>query len=101
MEKNGLEGPNIGLISSLSVFAKVNNLGFIETPYREVTKGSVYVEKAPIYLSAEEEEGKKIAQSNLGLDKNGAISGDKVIAREEGDFPVVTPDTIEDRKSVV
>jgi len=67
------EGPNIGLISSLSVFAKVNNLGFIETPYREVTKGSVDVEKAPIYLSAEEEEGKKIAQSNLGLDKNGAI----------------------------
>ena len=89
------EGPNIGLISSLSVFAKVNNLGFIETPYREVTKGSVDVKKAPIYLSAEEEEGKKIAQSNLGLDKNGAISGDKVIAREEGDFPVVTPDTID------
>ena len=89
------EGPNIGLISSLSVFAKVNNLGFIETPYREVTKGSVDVKKAPIYLSAEEEEGKKIAQSNLGLDKNGVISGDKVIAREEGDFPVVTPDTID------
>jgi DNA-directed RNA polymerase subunit beta len=89
------EGPNIGLISSLSVFAKVNNLGFIETPYREVNKGSVDVKKAPIYLSAEEEEGKKIAQSNLGLDKNGAISGDKVIAREEGDFPVVTPDTID------
>ena len=89
------EGPNIGLISSLSVFAKVNNLGFIETPYREVNKGSVDVKKAPIYLTAEEEEGKKIAQSNLGLDKNGAISGDKVIAREEGDFPVVTPDTID------
>jgi DNA-directed RNA polymerase subunit beta len=89
------EGPNIGLISSLSVFAKVNNLGFIETPYREVTKGAVDVKKAPIYLSAEEEEGKKIAQSNLGLDNNGAITGDKVIAREEGDFPVVTPDTID------
>ena len=89
------EGPNIGLISSLSVFAKVNNLGFIETPYRQVSKGSVDTKKAPIYLSAEEEEGKKIAQSNLGLDKNGAISGDKVIAREEGDFPVVTPDTID------
>jgi DNA-directed RNA polymerase subunit beta len=89
------EGPNIGLISSLSVFAKVNNLGFIETPYRQVSKGSVDIKKAPIYLSAEEEEGKKIAQSNLGLDKNGAISGDKVIAREEGDFPVVTPDTID------
>ena len=89
------EGPNIGLISSLSVFAKVNNLGFIETPYREVTKGAVDVKKAPIYLSAEEEEGKKIAQSNLGLDNNGAITGDKVIAREEGDFPVVTTDTID------
>ena len=89
------EGPNIGLISSLSVFAKVNNLGFIETPYRQVSKGSVDTKKAPIYLSAEEEEGKKIAQSNLDLDKNGAISGDKVIAREEGDFPVVTPDTID------
>ena len=89
------EGPNIGLISSLSVFAKVNNLGFIETPYREVAKGAVDLKKAPVYLSAEEEEGKKIAQSNLGLDKNGAISDDKVIAREEGDFPVVTPDTID------
>ena len=89
------EGPNIGLISSLSVFAKVNNLGFIETPYREVIKGSVDVKKEPIYLSAEEEEGKKIAQSNLELDKNGVIAGEKVIARAEGDFPVVTPDTID------
>ena len=89
------EGPNIGLISSLSVFAKVNNLGFIETPYREVKEGSVNVSQDPIYLSAEEEEGKKIAQSNLALDKDGQISSDKVIAREEGDFPVVTPDTID------
>ena len=89
------EGPNIGLISSLSVFAKVNNLGFIETPYREVKEGSVIVSQEPIYLSAEEEEGKKIAQSNLALDKDGQISSDKVIAREEGDFPVVTPDTID------
>ena len=89
------EGPNIGLISSLSVFAKVNNLGFIETPYREVKEGSVNVSQEPIYLSAEEEEGKKIAQSNLALDKDGQISSDKVIAREEGDFPVVTPDTID------
>ena len=89
------EGPNIGLISSLSVFAKVNNLGFIETPYREVKEGSVNVSQEPIYLSAEEEEGKKIAQSNLALDKDGQISSNKVIAREEGDFPVVTPDTID------
>ena len=85
------EGPNIGLISSLSVFAKVNNLGFIETPYRKVDEGKVDHKKDPIYLSAEEEEGKKIAQSNLPLEENGAFVNDRVIAREEGDFPVVTP----------
>ena len=85
------EGPNIGLISSLSVFAKVNNLGFIETPYRKVEEGKVDHKKDPIYLSAEEEEGKKIAQSNLPLEENGAFVNDRVIAREEGDFPVVTP----------
>jgi len=83
------EGPNIGLISSLSVYAKVNNLGFIETPYREVTDGKVDETKEPIYLSAEEEEDKKIAQSNLELDENGRIVLDKVVAREEGDFPVI------------
>ncbi|WP_254712424.1 DNA-directed RNA polymerase subunit beta [Polaribacter sp. BM10] len=88
------EGPNIGLISSLSVFAKVNNLGFIETPYRKVDNGIVAKEE-PIYLSAEEEEGKKIAQSNLELKEDGSIVLDRVIAREEGDFPVVTPDVID------
>jgi DNA-directed RNA polymerase subunit beta len=62
------EGPNIGLISSLAVYAKVNNLGFIETPYREVSEGKVNIEDEPRYLSAEEEEGKKFAQSNLPLD---------------------------------
>ncbi|WP_299061495.1 DNA-directed RNA polymerase subunit beta [uncultured Polaribacter sp.] len=87
------EGPNIGLISSLAVFAKVNNLGFIETPYRKVDKGVVSTED-PIYLSAEEEEGMKTAQSNLELNKDGSIVLDRVIAREEGDFPVVTPDDI-------
>jgi len=87
------EGPNIGLISSLSVFAKVNNLGFIETPYRKVENGIVGSEE-PIYLSAEEEEGMKIAQSNLELNKEGGIVLDRVIAREEGDFPVVSPDEI-------
>ncbi|MGJ8661935.1 MAG: DNA-directed RNA polymerase subunit beta, partial [Bacteroidota bacterium] len=87
------EGPNIGLISSLSVFAKVNNLGFIETPYRKVDNGVVANEE-PIYLSAEEEEGMKIAQSNLELSENGSIVLDRVIAREEGDFPVVNPDAI-------
>ena len=88
------EGPNIGLISSLSVFAKVNNLGFIETPYRKVCNGVVAKEE-PIYLSAEEEEGKKIAQSNLALNEDGSFATDRVIAREEGDFPVVTPDVID------
>ena len=88
------EGPNIGLISSLSVFAKVNNLGFIETPYRKVNNGVVEGEEH-IYLSAEEEEGKKIAQSNLELKEDGSIVLDRVIAREEGDFPVVNPEVID------
>jgi DNA-directed RNA polymerase subunit beta len=87
------EGPNIGLISSLAVFAKVNNLGFIETPYRKVANGIVATDE-PIYLSAEEEEGMKIAQSNLELKEGGAIVLDRVIAREEGDFPVVNPEEI-------
>jgi len=88
------EGPNIGLISSLAVYAKVNNLGFIETPYREVVDGQVDVAKEPIYLSAEQEEEKKIAQSNLDLDDKGNIVLEKVVAREEGDFPLVTPQEV-------
>ncbi|RKF02883.1 DNA-directed RNA polymerase subunit beta [Tenacibaculum lutimaris] len=87
------EGPNIGLISSLAVYAKVNNMGFIETPYKKVENGSVSSEE-PIYLSAEEEEGMKIAQSNLPVAKDGKIEGDRVIAREEGDFPVESPEAI-------
>ncbi len=83
------EGPNIGLISSLAVYAKVNNLGFIETPYREVKDGFVDIKAAPVYLSAEEEEGMKIAQSNLELDGTGKIQLERVVAREAGDFPVV------------
>jgi len=66
------EGPNIGLISSLAVFAKVNNLGFIETPYRKVEKGKINLDKTE-YLSAEEEEGKLIAQANINYDQNGKI----------------------------
>ncbi|NND78741.1 MAG: DNA-directed RNA polymerase subunit beta [Maribacter sp.] len=84
------EGPNIGLISSLAVFAKVNPMGFLETPYRKVT-GSKVDTKEYMYLSAEEEEGMKIAQANIPLKANGAIDSEKVIAREEGDFPVVEP----------
>ena len=84
------EGPNIGLISSLSVFAKVNNLGFIETPYREVENGKIDLDNFK-YLSAEEEEGKYIIQANINRDKNGKILDKKVIARLEADYPVVDP----------
>ncbi|GEC77988.1 DNA-directed RNA polymerase subunit beta [Flavobacterium aquatile LMG 4008 = ATCC 11947] len=88
------EGPNIGLISSLGVYAKVNGMGFIETPYRKVTNGVVDLESTPVYLSAEEEEGKMIAQANIEMDAKGTITADTVIAREEGDFPVVKPTEI-------
>ncbi|UCE69475.1 MAG: DNA-directed RNA polymerase subunit beta [Flavobacteriaceae bacterium] len=84
------EGPNIGLISSLSVYAKVNQMGFLETPYRTVSDGKVDTENYT-FLSAEEEEGKKIAQANIPLKKNGAIDSEKVIARMEADYPVVDP----------
>ena len=87
------EGPNIGLISSLSVFAKINNLGFIETPYRKVSNGKIDLNNA-LYLSAEEEEDKLIAQANIPFDKNGKITEDKIIAREEADYPVVEPDKV-------
>jgi DNA-directed RNA polymerase subunit beta len=87
------EGPNIGLISSLSVFAKVNSMGFLETPYREVSNGKVNTSEFR-YLSAEEEEGMKIAQANIPLAKDGKIQNDRVIAREEGDFPVVEPTAV-------
>ena len=87
------EGPNIGLISSLSVFAKVNNLGFIETPYREVEKGKIDLKNVK-YLSAEEEEGKYITQANINRDKDGKILDKKVIARLEADYPVVEPNDV-------
>ncbi len=88
------EGPNIGLISSLSVYAKVNRLGFIETPYREVKEGKVALEKEPIYLSAEEEEDKRIAQATADIDDKGVFQGD-VISRLVGDFPIVSPKEID------
>ncbi|WP_298535069.1 DNA-directed RNA polymerase subunit beta [uncultured Algibacter sp.] len=88
------EGPNIGLISSLSVFAKVNSMGFIETPYRKVTDGVVDIKNAPTYLSAEEEEEKLIAQATVEVDNDGKILHDKVIARMEGDFPVIDPNNL-------
>ena len=87
------EGPNIGLISSLSVFAKVNNLGFIETPYRKVENGIINL-KETIYLSAEEEENQLITQANINFDKAGKILDEKVIARDQADFPVVGPNQV-------
>ena len=87
------EGPNIGLISSLGVYAKVNNLGFIETPYRKVNDGKIDLENT-IYLSAEEEENQLIAQANIPYNKGGKITSEKVIARDQADFPVVRPDEI-------
>jgi DNA-directed RNA polymerase subunit beta len=88
------EGPNIGLISSLSVFAKVNSMGFIETPYRKVDNAVVDIKGTPIYLSAEEEEDQMIAQASIPVDENGKITSDKVIARQEGDFPVIDPSQV-------
>ncbi|SEQ13349.1 DNA-directed RNA polymerase subunit beta [Hyunsoonleella jejuensis] len=88
------EGPNIGLISSLSVYAKVNSMGFIETPYRKVEDGVVDIKNAPTYLSAEEEEEKLIAQATIEVDDKGKILHDKVIARMEGDFPVIDPNDL-------
>jgi DNA-directed RNA polymerase subunit beta len=85
------EGPNIGLISSLCVFAKVNKLGFIETPYRRVDNGRVVFEENPIYLAAEEEDSKTIAQANAKIDDKGNFLSELVKARYEGDFPVVAP----------
>ena len=87
------EGPNIGLISSLGVFAKVNDLGFIETPYRKVENGVVDLKNFK-YLSAEEEEGMLIAQANIPKDKDGKILSEKVIARQEADYPVIDPSEV-------
>ena len=88
------EGPNIGLISSLGVYAKINNMGFIETPYRRVKEGVVDLKSGPVYLSAEEEENKLIAQSNINVDNSGKILDEKVIARQEGDFPLTEPNNV-------
>jgi DNA-directed RNA polymerase subunit beta len=90
------EGPNIGLISSLCVHAKINGMGFIETPYLKVDEGKVRIDKPVVYLSAEDEEGKIIAQSDSKYDeKNGLFTADKVKARYEGDFPMVEGAKIE------
>ncbi len=85
------EGPNIGLISSLCVHAKVNKMGFIETPYRKVENGKVKMKDPVIYLTAEEEDTNHIAQANATINSNGEFQEEKVKARFEGDFPVVEP----------
>ncbi len=86
------EGPNIGLISSLCIYAKINKLGFIETPYRKVTNSKVDLENEHIvYLTAESEEGKIIAQGNAPLNADGTFVRTKVKSRLEADFPVVAP----------
>ena len=88
------EGPNIGLISSLCVYAKVNNLGFIETPYRKVENGKVQLQEKPLYLTAEEEDNMTIAQANSPISEKGEFEDERVKARYEGDFPVTDPNNV-------
>ncbi|WP_185882308.1 DNA-directed RNA polymerase subunit beta [Blattabacterium cuenoti] len=86
------EGPNIGLISSLAVFAKINQMGFVETPYRLANDGKVNMQSIK-YFSAEEEEGKIIAQANA-IDQYGNFISNRIIARKDGDFPIVIPNEV-------
>ncbi len=90
------EGPNIGLISSLCVYAKINELGFIETPYRKVADSRVDLDNDHvIYLSAEEEEGKIIGQGNAPLNDDGSFIRDRVKCRQDADYPVVPPSQVD------
>lgn len=89
------EGPNIGLITTLCVLAKVNKMGFLETPYRKVEEGIVNLKEVPEYLSAEGEDYKRIAQANAIVNEKGAFLSDRVKCREHGDFPVLAPDEVE------
>ena len=89
------EGPNIGLISSLCTYATINELGFIETPYRVVKDGKVDLDnKDVVYLTAEEEDGELIAQGNAPLNEDGTFKRDVVHCRLAADFPVVTPENV-------
>ncbi|MCT4582123.1 MAG: DNA-directed RNA polymerase subunit beta [Flavobacteriales bacterium] len=88
------EGPNIGLISSLAVYAKVNKLGFIETPYRKVESGKVVITEDPVYLTAEEEDNMNIAQSIAKTDEKGNFLTERVKTRFEGDYPMSLPEDI-------
>ncbi len=89
------EGPNIGLISSLCVYAKINKLGFIETPYRKVAEGKVAIDQEYTYVSAEEEENSIIAQANTDYDENGNLIFEKIKARCLADFPIVAKEKID------
>ena len=90
------EGPNIGLISSLCVYAKIDELGFIETPYRKVENSMVDLDNDHVvFLSAEEEEGKIIGQGNAPLNDDGSFIRDKVKCRQDADYPVVPPSEVE------
>ena len=88
------EGPNIGLISSLCVFAKVNSLGFIETPYRKAKNGQIDFKTPATYLTAEQEEGHIIAQANAPLDKDGSFENDRIKSRREHDYLVAEPNNV-------
>ncbi|RYZ69269.1 MAG: DNA-directed RNA polymerase subunit beta, partial [Proteobacteria bacterium] len=88
------EGPNIGLISSLCVYAKVNSMGFIETPYRIIDSGKVVPDIPVKYLTAEEEDTHYIAQANTQVDTKGVLTGDRIKSRFEGDFPISEPSSI-------
>ena len=89
------EGPNIGLISSLCIYAKINDLGFIETPYRKVEEGKVNMTPSGyVYMSAEEEEDKMVAQANVSLDEDGNILDERIKCRYEADYPVVSKDQV-------
>ncbi|MDR0734091.1 MAG: DNA-directed RNA polymerase subunit beta [Dysgonamonadaceae bacterium] len=90
------EGPNIGLISSLCVYAKINKLGFIETPYRRVADKKVNLaDNGIIYLTAEEEESRVIAQGNAPMDDEGFFTGHRVKARQDADYPIIEPEAID------
>ncbi|WP_417601787.1 DNA-directed RNA polymerase subunit beta [Owenweeksia hongkongensis] len=89
------EGPNIGLISSMCVYSKVNRMGFLETPYRKVVEGKVDFTTPPVYLSAEEEEEKVIAQANAPVKEDGYFENDRVKARDEADYPLIEPDKLD------
>ena len=90
------EGPNIGLISSLCVYAKINDLGFIETPYRKVVDGFVdMTPKGYVYMSAEDEEEKMVAQANVHISEEGLITDERIKCRFEADYPVVEKDKVD------